>query len=62
MPGWRQNLIKMVINMSAGETGVLVKDGIHLHYDEYGTGERIILSAQVGFYPDGMQQALSEKG
>ena len=52
----------MVINMSAGKTGLLVKDGIHLHYDEYGAGERIILSAQAGFYPEGMQQALSEKG
>ena len=48
--------------MAAGKAGVLIKDGIHLHYDEYGTGERIILSAQAGFYPEGMQQALSEKG
>ena len=38
------------------------KDGIRLHYDEYGTGDRIILSAQVGFYPAGMQQALAERG
>ena len=45
---------------SMGE--VLTKDGIRLHYDEYGTGGRILLSAQVGFYPAGVQQALAEKG
>ena len=38
------------------------KDGIRLHYDEFGTGDRIILSAQVGFYPDGLQQALADRG
>ena len=38
------------------------KDGLTLHYDEYGSGDRIILSAQVGFYPDGMQQALAKRG
>ena len=36
--------------------------GISLHYDEYGTGERYLLSAQAGFYPKGMQQAMAEKG
>ena len=41
---------------------VLTKDGISLHYDEYGTGDRIIISAQIGFYPDGMQQALAGEG
>ena len=41
---------------------ILTKDGIHLHYDEFGTGSRIILSAQVGFDPAGMQQMLAEKG
>lgn len=41
---------------------IVTKDGIHLHYDEYGIGERAVLSAQVGFYPEGMQQALAEKG
>ena len=41
---------------------ILAKDGIRLHYDEYGTGDRIILSAQAGFYPAGMQQALAGKG
>lgn len=39
-----------------------VKDGIRLHYDEFGTGDRIILSAQAGFYPAGMQQALADRG
>ena len=38
------------------------KDGIRLHYDEFGTGNRIILSAQAGFYPDGIQQALAGRG
>ena len=37
-------------------------DGYRLHYDEYGTGERHVLSAQVGFYPAGVQQALAESG
>jgi len=41
---------------------IRTKDGIRLHYDEYGTGDRIVLSAQVGFYPSGVQQALAEKG
>ena len=41
---------------------VLAKDGVHLHYNEFGTGDRFILSAQVGFYPDGMQQALADNG
>ena len=41
---------------------ILAKDGVRLHYEEYGDGGRIILSAQVGFYPEGMQQALAEKG
>ena len=41
---------------------IMTKDGVRLHYDEYGTGERFLLSAQVGFYPAGMQQALAEKG
>ena len=31
-------------------------DGFRLHYDEYGTGQRHILSAQIGFYPTGVQQ------
>ena len=41
---------------------ILMKDGVRLHYDEYGDGERFVLSTQVGFYPRGMQQALAEKG
>lgn len=41
---------------------VQTKDGIILHYDEYGTGSRIIISAQVGFYPAGMQQVLAGMG
>ncbi len=38
------------------------KDGINLHYQEYGSGDRVILSAQVGFYPNGMQQYLAVMG
>ena len=38
------------------------KDGIRLHYDEFGTGDRMVLSAQAGFYPEGMHQALAGKG
>ena len=41
---------------------VPARDGIRLHYDEYGTGDRFILSAQAGFYPDGMQQTLANRG
>ena len=38
------------------------KDGVCLHYDEFGTGDRTILSAQAGFDPAGMQQALADRG
>ena len=39
------------------------RDGVRLHYEEYGTGGRTVLSAMAGyFYPEGMQQALAEKG
>ncbi len=41
---------------------VQTKDGITLHYDEYGSGDRIIISAQAGFYPAGMQQELADRG
>ena len=41
---------------------IRTKDGIRLHYDEYGTGDRILLSAQAGFYPSGLQQALAGRG
>ena len=37
-------------------------NGISLHYDEYGAGDRIIISAQVGFCPYGMHQALAGMG
>ena len=40
----------------------LTKDGLSLHYDEYGSGDRIILSAQAGFYPEGLQQELAGMG
>ncbi len=40
----------------------ITKDGYKLHYDEYGSGDRIIISAQVGFYPKGMQQFMAGLG
>ena len=43
-----------------------INDKISLFYEEYGTGaldaDNIILSAQVGFYPKGMQQYLATLG
>lgn len=39
-----------------------IDDKITLFYEEYGQGDKIILSAQVGFYPVGMQQQLGKMG
>ena len=44
------------------ENEIRTADGVTLHYDEYGTGGPAILSAQVGFYPKGLQQSLAEAG
>lgn len=41
---------------------VKVSTDVELFYSEYGKGDRYILSAQVGFAPKGMQQALAEMG
>lgn len=41
---------------------VQTADGLSLHYDEYGTGDRVILSGQVGFYPKGLHQSLAKQG
>lgn len=41
---------------------ITTKDSKRLHYDEYGSGDNIIISAQVGFYPKGMQQYLGDMG
>ena len=42
---------------------LITKDGLRLHYEEFGTGSRVVLSAMAGlFYPDGLQQALARKG
>ena len=41
---------------------VTTKDGLRLYYEEYGSGDKAVLSAQVGFYPKGVQQALAERG
>lgn len=39
-----------------------ISDEIKLYYEEYGQGDNYILSAQVGFYPDGMQQNMAKLG
>ena len=39
-----------------------VEPGIDLSCEEYGSGDNYILSAQVGFYPVGMQQYLADMG
>lgn len=41
----------------------LSSDGIRLHWEEYGAGDKIIISSMAGlFYPEGLQQAMSGKG
>ena len=39
-----------------------VNDEIQLYYEEYGEGDKVIFSVQVGFYPKGMQQELARRG
>ncbi|MCQ2421505.1 MAG: alpha/beta hydrolase [Lachnospiraceae bacterium] len=39
-----------------------VEEGISLYYEEFGTGDNYILSAQMGFYKKGMQQRMAELG
>ena len=39
-----------------------IEPGIDLCFEEYGSGDNYILSAQVGFYPFGMQQKLATMG
>ena len=42
---------------------IVSDDGIRIHYEEFGTGERMILSAQAGFfYPHGIHEALARRG
>ena len=41
---------------------VKLSTGVELFCSEYGKGDRYILSAQVGFAPNGMQQKLAELG
>ena len=38
------------------------KDGLKLYYEELGSGDKVVISAQVGFYPKGMQQELARRG
>ena len=40
---------------------VVAEDGIRLFYEEYGEGENVILSGQIGFYPEGMHRAMARK-
>ena len=49
--------------MEVGIMGYIVtEDGLNLYYEEHGTGDKVIISAQVGFYPKGLQQSLAERG
>lgn len=41
---------------------VTVDENINIFYEEYGTGENYIMSAQIGFYPIGMQQQMAKLG
>ena len=41
---------------------VVAEDGIRLFYEEYGEGENVILSGQIGFYPEGMHRAMARRG
>ena len=41
---------------------VKIEPDVTLSFEEYGWGDNYILSAQVGFYPFGMQQALARMG
>lgn len=41
---------------------VQIDEKIQLYYEEYGQGDNYILSAQVGFYPKGMQQQMAKLG
>ncbi len=41
---------------------VNVEPGINLCYEEFGSGDNYILSAQMGFFPVGMQQQLARMG
>ncbi len=41
----------------------VTRDHVRLYYEEFGSGDRIVLSAMAGrFYPDGVQQALARRG
>ena len=41
---------------------VEVEEGVSLFYEEFGSGDRYIISAQAGFYMRGMQQRMAEMG
>ncbi len=41
---------------------VKIDDKTTLHYDEYGCGDRVIISAQQSFAPFGVQRSLAERG
>lgn len=41
---------------------VKVDENISLYYEEYGKGDNVVISAQVGFYHRGMQQRMAELG
>lgn len=41
---------------------ICVEENIELFYEEFGSGEKVILSSQMGFYKKGMQQELARLG
>lgn len=41
---------------------VEIDEKIKLFYEEFGTGDNYIMSAQIGFYPKGMQQQMAKMG
>lgn len=45
------------------KTGYIeVEESISLYYEEYGEGDNIIISMQIGFYPKGMHQYMAKLG
>lgn len=41
---------------------IKIKSDLELYYQEFGSGDRYVLSAQMNFCPKGMQQALAQEG
>ena len=41
---------------------IKTKDDLQLFCEEFGKGDKMIISAQVGFYPEGMHEAMAKRG